>query len=241
MEYNFSAYMRGESGIKVSVLLKTLLPTGEWFTLASADLPAPSSEWQKCAVKMTSIGQSDRAVFELRAEGQGRLWVNKLSLMPGDNKMGWRADVVDAIKEIRPGILRWGGSTVDPGHYHWKNGIGDRDQRTPWPNENWGRIDPNDVGMDEFCQFCELIGAQPLICVSFADGAQSAHDLAEYCNGGARHRLGRKARRQRPSRALSMSSIGRSATKSIPTTQAIWINSPVLSKPFARPTPGPRS
>jgi alpha-L-arabinofuranosidase len=184
LEYSFSAYIRGDSGIKVTVLLKALLPTGEWLTLASAELPAPSSEWKKQAVKMTSKGQTDRAVLELRAEGQGSLWVNKLSLMPGDNKNGWRADVVEAIKEIRPSILRWGGSTVDPGGYRWKNGIGDRDLRTPWANENWGRIDPNDVGMDEFCQFCELTGAAPLICVSFSDGAQSAHDLAEYCNGG---------------------------------------------------------
>ena len=184
MEYSFSAYMRGDSGLKATVLLKALLPTGEWFTLASAELPAPSPEWQKCSVKMTANGETDRAVFELRAEGQGSLCVNKLSLMPGDNMKGWRADVVEAIKEIRPGILRWGGSSVDPGRYRWKNGIGDRDRRTPWHNENWGRIDPNDVGMDEFCQFCELIGALPLICVSFADGAQSARDLAEYCNGG---------------------------------------------------------
>jgi len=185
MDYAFSAYMRGDSGIKVTVLLKALLPTGEWLTLASAELPPPASDWQKRSIKMTSIGQTDHAVFELRAEGQGRLWVNKLSLMPGDNKSGWRADVVEAIKEIRPGILRWGGSTVDPGNYRWKNGIGDRDLRTPWANENWGRIDPNDVGMDEFCQFCEQIEAMPLICISFADGAQSAHDLVEYCNGGA--------------------------------------------------------
>jgi alpha-N-arabinofuranosidase len=185
MEYTFSTYMRGDSGLKATVLLKTLLPNGEWFTLASAQLPPLASEWQKCSTKMTCNGQTDRTVFELRAEGQGSLWVNKLSLMPGDNRNGWRADVVEAIKEIRPGILRWGGSAVDPGHYRWKNGIGDRDHRTPWLNENWGRMDPNDVGMDEFCQFCELIGAEPLICVSFADGAQNAHDLAEYCNGAA--------------------------------------------------------
>jgi alpha-L-arabinofuranosidase len=192
MEYNFSAYMRGDNGIKVSVLQKALLPTGEWLTLASAELPPPSSQWEKRSVKMTSIGETDHAVFELRAEGSGHLWVNKLSLMPGDNRNGWRADVVEAIKEIRPGILRWGGSAVDPGHYRWKNGIGDRNQRTPWANENWGRIDPNDVGMDEFCQFCELIDAAPLICVSFADGAQSAHDLVEYCNGTANTTWGAK-------------------------------------------------
>jgi alpha-L-arabinofuranosidase len=185
MNYSFSTYMRGDKEIKVTVLLKTLLPTGEWLTLASAELPPPSPQWQKHSIQMTSIGETDRAVFELRAEGQGNLWVNKLSLMPGDNRNGWRADVVDAIKEIHPGILRWGGSTVDPGHYHWKNGIGDRDLRTPWTNENWGRTDPDDVGMDEFCQFCELVAAEPLICISFADGAQSAHDLVEYCNGSA--------------------------------------------------------
>jgi alpha-L-arabinofuranosidase len=192
MEYNFTGYMRGDSGVKVTVLLKALLPTGEWLTLASAALPPPSSQWEKRTIKMTSIGQTDHAVFELRAEGQGRVWVNKLSLMPGDNRNGWRADVVEAIKEIRPGILRWGGSAVDPGNYRWKNGIGDRDRRTPWPNENWGRLDPNDVGIDEFCQFCELIGAEPLICVSFSDGAQSAHDLVEYCNAAADSAWGAK-------------------------------------------------
>jgi alpha-L-arabinofuranosidase len=181
--YNFSAYVLGDYGLRATALLKVQLPTGEWFTLASAALPAASAQWQKCAVTLTANGQTDRGVFELRAEGPGRLWVNKLSLMPGDNRHGWRADVVDAIKEIRPGILRWGGSTVDPGDYRWKNGIGDRDLRTPWMNKNWGRIDPNDVGMDEFCQFCEATECEPLICVSFSDGPQSAHDLAEYCNG----------------------------------------------------------
>ena len=184
MEYHFATYLRGDNGLQASVRLKVLLPTGEWSTLASAELPAPSAEWRKCSVKMTANGQTDQAVFELRVAGEGKLWVNKLSLMPGDNKNGWRGDVVEAIKEIRPGILRWGGSAVDPGYYRWKNGIGDRDRREPWPNENWGRIDSNDVGMDEFCQFCELIGAQPLICVSFADGPENAHDQAEYCNGG---------------------------------------------------------
>jgi alpha-N-arabinofuranosidase len=185
MDYNFSTYIRGDKDLKVTALLKCLLPDGRWFKLASAELPSPPPQWGKCAVKMTAIGQTDHAVFELRAEGQGHIWVNKLSLMPADNQNGWRADVVAAIKEIRPGILRWGGSAVDPGGYRWKNGIGDRDRRTPWPNQNWGRIDSNDVGIGEFCQFCELIAAEPLICVSFSDGAASAHDLVEYCNGGA--------------------------------------------------------
>jgi len=78
---------------------------------------------------------------------------DKLSLMPADNENGWRRDVVGRWwKEIAPPIIRWGGSIVDPGGYRWKNGIGDRDLRDAFPNTAWGRIDSNDVGIDEFCQ-----------------------------------------------------------------------------------------
>jgi alpha-N-arabinofuranosidase len=184
MTYFFSGYLRADAGVKASVRLKFLLPSGDWATLASAELPTPSTQWQKYTAKLVSNGQTDRAVFELLAEGSGSLWADKLSLMPEDNQRGWRRDVVEVIKEVRPAVIRWGGSSVDPGHYLWKNGIGDRDLRTPWLNENWGRIDPNDVGIDEFCQFCELTGVDPLVCISFADGPQSAADQVEYCNGG---------------------------------------------------------
>jgi alpha-N-arabinofuranosidase len=134
---------------------------------------------------MSSKGESDRVVFEVWVKGRGSVWADKLSLMPADNLQGWRRDVIDAIKETHPSLVRFGGSVCDPGEYRWKNGIGDRDLRVPFPNKVWGRLDPNDVGIDEFCQFCEVTGVAPLICLSFSDGPQNAADLVEYCNGGA--------------------------------------------------------
>ena len=184
MTYHFSGYFRASgSALRVSAALKALLPDGSWMTLASAELPGVSGSWQKLSATMTSRGQTDRVVFELKVEGQGNLWADKLSLMPEDNIRGWRRDVVDIVKDMHPPIIRWGGSLIDPGGYRWKNGIGARDSRTPFRNSNWGRIDPNDVGIDEFCQFCEAVGAQPLIVASFSDGPQSARDLVQYCNG----------------------------------------------------------
>jgi alpha-N-arabinofuranosidase len=183
MTYSFLGFLRADPGVKAMIRLKFLLPTGQWMTLASVKLPAMSPQWQKFAAKMTCEGKTDQAVFELSAEGAGKLWADELSLVPEDNMRGWRREVVEVIKEVRPAIIRWGGSSVDPGHYRWKNGIGDRDLRSPWLNENWGRRDPNDVGIDEFCQFCELTEVEPLVCISFADGARSAADLVEYCNG----------------------------------------------------------
>jgi alpha-L-arabinofuranosidase len=184
--YAFSGHLRTDNpAVVVRVRLKVQLPDGSWTTLASAKLPRLTQDWRKYSARLVSAGQSDRVVFELGAEGQGNVWADKLSLMPTDNWKGWRPDAIEAIKDTRPSVVRWGGSTCDPGEYRWKNGVGDRDARVPFPNKVWGRIDPNDVGIDEFCQFCELVEAQPLICLSFSDGPQNAADLVEYCNGSA--------------------------------------------------------
>src|SRR5437868_3095470 len=187
MTYTCSAWLRADPPRPKAILLvKTRLPKGNWLTLASAKLPALSSPWKKCVVQMMSDGDSDRAVFELRVEGTGTVWADKLSCMPADNLGGWRKDAIEAIHDLQPKIIRWGGSVCDPGEYRWKNGIGDRDARIPFVNRNWGRMDPNDVGIDEFCQLCERAGVEPLVCLSFSDGPQSAADLVEYCNGDAR-------------------------------------------------------
>ncbi len=173
----------------MQAVLAAKLPDGRFAELAVADLPAPSSAWARSSAKLEAKGTSDHAVFALRVVGQGTVWVDKLSLIPEESAAreldGWRRDVVEAIKAVRPALIRWGGSAVDPGRYRWKNGIGDRDRRVPFENVNWGRIDPNDVGIDEFCRFCALVEARPLVCVSFSDGPQSAADLVEYCNGPA--------------------------------------------------------
>jgi alpha-L-arabinofuranosidase len=183
MAYEFSGWFRASSPkLAATVRLRALLPTGDWMTLATAKLPRLSDQWRKYSVRLTSKGVTDRVVFELCLEGEGHAWADKLSLMPADNLKGWRPDVVQAVKDVHPAIVRWGGSACDPGEYRWKEGIGSRDRRTPFPNKVWGRIDPNDVGIDEFCQFCELTGVEPLICLSFSDGPQSAADLVAYSN-----------------------------------------------------------
>jgi alpha-L-arabinofuranosidase len=188
--YRFSGWLRSNGGdVNVQAVLQSKLPDGRFAELAVADLSAPSSSWVRSSARLEPKGTSDHAVFALRVVGQGTVWVDKLSLMPEVSATGelngWRRDVVDAIRAARPALIRWGGSAVDPGRYRWKNGIGDRDRRVPFENVNWGRIDPNDVGIDEFCRFCALVDARPLVCVSFSDGPQSAADLVEYCNGPA--------------------------------------------------------
>lgn len=181
--YNVSAWVRGAGDIRVQAVLKTRTPAGGFEELAAVELGKPSAQWGRVSGVLKSRGTTEQAIFELRALGEGTLRVDKVSLMPEQNLLGWRTDVVEAIRASRPSIIRWGGSVVDPGAYRWKGSIGERDLRVPFANTNWGRIDSGDVGIGEFCQFCELVKAEPLVCVSFSDGAASAAELVEYCNG----------------------------------------------------------
>jgi len=53
------------------------------------------------------------------------------------NKNGIRTDVVEALKRIKAPLIRWpGGCFAD--EYHWKDGIGPRNQRPTMINTNWG-------------------------------------------------------------------------------------------------------
>jgi hypothetical protein len=59
--------------------------------------------------------------------GQGRLWVDQVSLMPGDAVDGVRADVFEKVKALRPAFIRWPGGNVAQ-DYHWQWGVGPRDE-----------------------------------------------------------------------------------------------------------------
>jgi alpha-L-arabinofuranosidase len=193
MAYALSGHWRADTEpLKVRVSLKTLLPDGSWMTLAALELPKPGPGWGQFSGRLVSKGTTDRAVFEVEALGAGRVWLDKLSLMPEDSIGGWRRDVVEAMKELAPPIVRWGGSTVDPGRYRWSDAVGDHDLRPSFVNRVWGRRDTNDVGIEEFVGLCRAVGAEPLVCVSLGDGVANARHLVEYLNGPADSEWGRK-------------------------------------------------
>jgi len=95
---------------------------------------------------------------------------------------GFRSDVFDALKKIRTPILRWpGGCYCDA--YHWKNGIGPRDERPITLDYAWDQEETNQFGTDEFVEVCHAVGAEPYINVSVGTGtAEEAAQWVEYCN-----------------------------------------------------------
>lgn len=108
MTYLFSGYFRSDArGLGMTVSLKALLPDGTWMRMGREKLEGPGLLWKKQSCRIVSAGTTDRAVFEIEVKGEGRVWTDKLSLMPADNIDGWRRDVVAAVREMRPPVLRW--------------------------------------------------------------------------------------------------------------------------------------
>ena len=108
-------------------------------------------------------------------------WVGENSSIPNDG--GIRRDVVEALKNIRPSVVRWpGGCFADD--YHWQDGIGPREGRPRRVNIWWGEdIESNEFGTHEFIRFCQLIGAQPYLCGNVGSGSpRELREWAEYCN-----------------------------------------------------------
>ena len=79
------------------------------------------------------------------------------------NVNGMRKDVVEALKEIKIPVLRWpGGCFAD--EYHWKDGIGAKENRKKMVNTHWGGVvEDNSFGTHEFMELCRQLECEPYI------------------------------------------------------------------------------
>nr|HPR62273.1 alpha-N-arabinofuranosidase [Prolixibacteraceae bacterium] len=67
----------------------------------------------------------------------GGIYVDENSDIPNVN--GYRTDVLEALKELKVPVLRWpGGCFADT--YHWKDGIGPKEDRPSIVNVHWGGV-----------------------------------------------------------------------------------------------------
>ncbi|MFC2090614.1 alpha-N-arabinofuranosidase [Bacteroidota bacterium] len=107
------------------------------------------------------------------------IYVGEDSDIPNIN--GYRTDVVEAFQELKVPVLRWpGGCFADT--YHWKDGIGPKEDRPSIVNVFWGGVtEDNSFGTHEFLDFCELIGTEPYLSINVGTGTvQEAVEWVEY-------------------------------------------------------------
>ena len=142
--------------------------------------------WQRHSFTLQPVKPDPLARFVILFEGRGVLWIDQVSLMPGDAVADTRADVFQKIEALHPAFMRWPGGNVAQ-DYHWMWGVGPRDSRVTWPNLSWNNEpELSDFGTDEYIRFCRHLRAEPTITVNvegLGATAQEAAAWVEYCNG----------------------------------------------------------
>jgi alpha-L-arabinofuranosidase len=129
-------------------------------------------------------GKINKNIYGHFAEHLGRciyegIWVGEDSFIP--NTKGIRNDVLAALKQLKVPVLRWpGGCFAD--EYHWKDGVGEKENRKRMVNTHWGGVvENNHFGTHEFMLLCELLDCEPYICGNVGSGTvQEMSEWVEY-------------------------------------------------------------
>ncbi len=106
----------------------------------------------------------------------GGFYVGEDSDIPNDD--GVRLDVVAALRELQIPNLRWpGGCFADT--YHWKDGIGPKEDRPSILNVWWGNVkEDNSFGTHDFLNMCELLDTEPYLSANVGSG--TPQELADW-------------------------------------------------------------
>lgn len=131
-----------------------------------------------------TIGQVDKNIYGNFVEHLGRCVYggiydpgNKLS-----DKKGFRKDVMAAVKDLHPTIVRYpGGNFVS--NYNWLDGVGPKPERVPRLELAWGTLESNQFGTNEFMDYARTMGTEPYFTVNMGTGTiEEARRWVEYCN-----------------------------------------------------------
>jgi alpha-L-arabinofuranosidase len=176
---------------RITVVLEADETGGEQY--AAANLEGIHGDWAKYSFTLTPTKSDPLAKIALLFRGSGRLWLDQVSLVPGDANGGIRHEVETRVADLHPAFIRWPGGNVAQ-DYHWKWGVGPRDHRPVWTNLAWGNeLEPSDLGTDEFIQFARRVGAEPALTVNVEGRGGTADEAAawvEYCNGHPQTKYG---------------------------------------------------
>jgi len=149
------------------------------------------------------IGQIDPMIYGNFIEHLGRCIDGGIfeEGNPLSDSNGFRKDVFGAASKLNVTQLRWPGGNFSS-NYHWKDGIGPRDQRPRRLEMAWGTVETNRFGTHEFLQYAEMMKTEPYICVNLGTGTWTdAQQWVEYVNSAQdteMTRLRKKNGRQEP-------------------------------------------
>ena len=101
---------------------------------------------------------------------------------PTADEQGFRKDFIDGLKGTgMPAVRMPGGNFVSA--WQWKDSIGPKSERKVHLDPAWYQYITNEVGHDEYLQWAQKVGTEPLYTINMGTGTmQDAMDIVEYTN-----------------------------------------------------------
>lgn len=199
LEYRLKVYARATSP---GAILQAALEDKAGVCLSEKKLRL-STEWERYEVTLllsraSEFRYSDSPFGEYRlsltaeAEAAGDIDLDWVMLASGDAVEGiFNPATIGLLQKYNVTSIRWGGNYAN--EYNWKDGIGPWERRPVRDNLNWGGLEPNYFGTNEFLRFCQLTGTEPFLNVGFSRDLppELAAEWVEYVNGSMDSPMGR--------------------------------------------------
>ncbi|MCW1297036.1 MAG: carbohydrate binding domain-containing protein [Candidatus Parvarchaeota archaeon] len=202
--YNFSLYARAQ---KSTDTIHVSLVTSNGNICAEGEIESIGSTWEKYQITLTPDTTSDDGHLTLKFSSTGTYYLNMISLLPSKTFHGMRLDLLNMLKALNPGFVRFPGGCFVNGNtlnnaFNWKDSIGPHIDR-PTTMDFWGYDQSYGIGLYEYLLLCEYLGAQPVFVINpgiswqgskdvqivplqdMRKWVQSALDLIEFADGPA--------------------------------------------------------
>ena len=192
--YTAKFYARANAGYPGSVTLAIQSEDGRTIYAKAQVTPPLTSQWRSYTAAFTTgnVVPTAKARFVLTVDRPGTVWLGYVSLFPPTWKNrpnGLRPDLMQALVDLKPGFLRFPGGNYLEGNtiserFDWKKTLGPPEDR-PGHASPWGYRSTDGMGLLEFLDWCEDMGAEPLLAVYAGYSLNGEHvtcgpDLAPY-------------------------------------------------------------
>lgn len=130
------------------------------------------------------VGEIDQRLYGSFLEHMGRAIYGGI-YEPGHptaDELGFRQDVLEAVKELRSPMVRYPGGNFVSG-YRWEDGVGPVEDRPRRLELAWRSLETNAFGTNDFMQWTRRADVDAYMAVNLGTrGPEQAAALVEYCN-----------------------------------------------------------
>lgn len=197
-KYDLSFYARTVSNGPLKFRINLVNSSHDIFE--TKEIEVNGKDWKKYTVVLTPGATEARSRLRITILSQGTADLEHISLFPqktfNNRPNGMRADLAQALKDLKPGVFRFPGGCIVEGtnlatRYQWKNTVGPVENR-PININRWNYTfqykkfpdyyQSYGLGFFEYFQLSEDIGAEPLPVLNCGLSCQyENHDPKENC------------------------------------------------------------